>query len=76
MLRLEPKLMLSLFVPTCNSIKDHIASIVQLADIHYLFLVGGFAESQVLQKAIRDEFNKRVRDIVTGSSSLIIIEGV
>lgn len=63
MLRLEARLMLGLFKPTCEAIREHIANVLDhrsLDNVRYLFLVGGFAESQVLQKAVRDEFSNRV----------------
>lgn len=63
MLRLEARLMLALFRPTCEAIREHIAAVLDhrgLKNVRYLFLVGGFAESQVLQKAIRDEFHSKV----------------
>ncbi|XP_028966949.1 uncharacterized protein LOC100899882 [Galendromus occidentalis] len=78
MLRLEPRLMMTLFKPTCEAIKDHIAAVLNhqnLVDTHYLFLVGGFAESQVLQKAVREEFKNRVKVIVPQGVSMAILRG-
>lgn len=57
--------MLALFRPTCEAIREHIANVLDhraLENVRYLFLVGGFAESQVLQKAVRDEFNSKVNE--------------
>lgn len=78
MLRLEPAAMLDLFRPTVASIKQHISSVLgnpRLGAIHYLFLVGGFAESQLLQKELRDAFSSQVRVIIPQGVSLAILRG-
>ncbi|XP_022666555.1 uncharacterized protein LOC111252621 isoform X2 [Varroa destructor] len=78
MLRLEARLMLALFRPTCEAIREHIAAVLDhrgLKNVRYLFLVGGFAESQVLQKAIRDEFHSKVKVIIPQGVSMAILRG-
>ncbi|KAH8019251.1 hypothetical protein HPB51_018478 [Rhipicephalus microplus] len=67
MLRLEPAAMRELFRPTLARIKEHIGSVLgdpHLGAIHYLFLVGGFAESQMLQKELREAFTPHTRVII------------
>ncbi|CAA9997067.1 unnamed protein product, partial [Nesidiocoris tenuis] len=43
--------------------------------ISYLFLVGGFAESQILQEAIRDHFSGVVHIIIPQAVSLSVLKG-
>ena len=45
------------------------------AGIEYLFLVGGFAESPVLQWEVRKEFVKQVKIITPQDVSLTILKG-
>ena len=46
-----------------------------VADTEYLFLVGGFAESQVLQLHLRREFGHLVKIIIPQDVSLTILKG-
>ncbi|KAL1424150.1 hypothetical protein MTO96_003648 [Rhipicephalus appendiculatus] len=78
MLRLEPAAMRELFRPTLARIKEHIGSVFgdpHLGAIHYLFLVGGFAESQMLQKELREAFTPHTRVIIPQGVSLAILRG-
>lgn len=78
MLRLEPAAMTELFRPTVTNIKQHISNVLnnpRIGTIHYLFLVGGFAESQILQKDIRDAFSGQVKVIIPQGVSLAILRG-
>ncbi|XP_075738050.1 heat shock 70 kDa protein 12A isoform X2 [Rhipicephalus microplus] len=78
MLRLEPAAMRELFRPTLARIKEHIGSVLgdpHLGAIHYLFLVGGFAESQMLQKELREAFTPHTRVIIPQGVSLAILRG-
>lgn len=43
--------------------------------MQYMFLVGGFAESEVLQKHIRDAFSHRVRVVIPQGTGLAILRG-
>ena len=61
MLRLTPAGMLKLFQPTLDNIVRVIREIFDneeysVGTVEYIFLVGGFAESPLLQKHIRDAF--------------------
>lgn len=59
MLRLMPAAMRQLFQPTMDRIKQHIGDMLnnpKICDISHLFLVGGFADSQVLQQELRKAF--------------------
>lgn len=44
--------------------------------IEYLFLVGGFAESAMLQAEIRKEFGKQVKVVIPQEASLAILKGM
>ena len=61
MLRLTPVGMQKLFEPTLDNIVRVIKEIFaneenSVGTVEYIFLVGGFAESPLLQKHIRDAF--------------------
>lgn len=78
MLRLEPSAMFSLFQNTVHMIKQHIANILNnttLGKIDYIFLVGGFAESQFVQKEIRDAFFPHLKVVIPQGVSLAIVKG-
>ncbi|XP_022252151.1 heat shock 70 kDa protein 12A-like [Limulus polyphemus] len=78
MLRLEPSAMMNLFQPTVHHIRQQIANILNnpnIGAIDYIFLVGGFAESQILQKEIRDNFSPRLKVIIPQGVSLAIVKG-
>lgn len=78
MLRLLPSVMMNLFEPVVSAIIHHIQELLRvptLSNIKYLFLVGGFAESAVLQDAIRNAFRSNVRVIIPQDVSLTILKG-
>lgn len=78
MLRLLPSVMMSLFEPVISAIIHHIQElflIPELSNIEYLFLVGGFAESAVLQDAVRNAFRSNIRVIIPQNVSLTILQG-
>ncbi|KAK9508986.1 hypothetical protein O3M35_006410 [Rhynocoris fuscipes] len=78
-LKIHPSLMLLLFQPTLDKITEHIEAVLssrRLDDaISYLFLVGGFSESQILQEAIKDHFSNRVHIIIPQAVSLSVLKG-
>lgn len=78
MIRLLTPAMNRLFDPVVNTIVKHIHRILSHsnhAHIQYLFLVGGFAESPVLQRAIREAFGSSIRIIIPHDMSLCILKG-
>ena len=78
MLRLQPSVMMTLFEPIVDSIIRHISELLlipELSRIEYLFLVGGFSESPVLQEAIRNEFRNYLRVVIPQDVSLTILKG-
>ncbi|KAK2190301.1 hypothetical protein NP493_79g06007 [Ridgeia piscesae] len=78
MLRLMPDAMRRLFVPTLEKIRAAIGDVLNtpyVKDIDYMFLVGGFAESQVLQLELRREFGHLLKVIIPQDVSLTILKG-
>ena len=78
MLRFQQRVMMALFNPIVSSIVRHIADLLlipELTRIEYLFLVGGFSESPVLQDAIRNEFRNHLRVVIPQDVSLSILKG-
>ncbi|CAF4434094.1 unnamed protein product, partial [Adineta steineri] len=67
-----------LFHPTVEKIKSTIGDVLNSPDvkgIHYLFLVGGFAESPILQHEIRRAFSSILKVIIPQDVSLTILKG-
>lgn len=77
MLRLLYPAMMRLFDPVVSTIIKHIHRVISHTQSHiqYLFLVGGFAESSVLQHAVRESFSDTLRVIIPHDMSLCILKG-
>lgn len=76
MLRLSPEAMRRLFRSTLDHIKQAIGEVLNtIKDIKYLFLVGGFAESPVLQHEIRHEFSHILKILIPQDVALTILKG-
>nr|KAG5693826.1 hypothetical protein BaRGS_004434 [Batillaria attramentaria] len=78
MLRLAPPAMRRLFAPTLISIRQAIGDVLNhpnTRDLRYLFLVGGFAESPMLQHEIRREFGHLVTVLIPQDVSLAVLRG-
>ncbi|CAF1160163.1 unnamed protein product [Rotaria sordida] len=78
MMRLTPEAMKRLFHPTIEKIKATIGEVLNTPDvkgIQYLFLVGGFAESPILQHEIRRSFSSILKVIIPQDVSLTILKG-
>ena len=59
---LGPKAMKKLFEPVLNGIVKHLNNLLKHRVFHglqFFFLVGGFAESAILQESMRRNFNRR-----------------
>ncbi|XP_068081163.1 heat shock 70 kDa protein 12A isoform X2 [Anabrus simplex] len=77
-LRLQPNVMRELFKPTLGKIIQYIRDVLDSPRVHgiqFLFLVGGFAESQLLQNEVRQAFSDRLRVIIPQGVSLTILRG-
>ncbi|XP_054167177.1 heat shock 70 kDa protein 12A-like [Oppia nitens] len=78
MLRLDPTVMQQLFAPVAKQIISHIWDILNskhVKDVTFLFLVGGFSESHILQTHIRNAFSSRLKVIIPQSPNLAILRG-
>ena len=78
MLRISPELMKELFQPVLLKIIDHVAVLIskpEVQGVRFLFLVGGFAESPLLQAAVRDAFCSKLKVIIPQDVGLTILKG-
>ncbi|XP_073439484.1 heat shock 70 kDa protein 12B isoform X3 [Dendrobates tinctorius] len=78
MLRMSSEAMNELFQPTIQQIVQHIGDLVnkpEVSGIKYLFLVGGFAESPMLQNAVQSAFSEVCRVIIPQDVGLTILKG-
>ncbi|XP_062286343.1 heat shock 70 kDa protein 12A isoform X2 [Scomber scombrus] len=78
MLRMNPDAMNSLFKPTIDHIIQHLNDLFdkpEVSDIKFLFLVGGFAESPLLQHAVQNMLQGRSRIIIPHDVGLTILKG-
>nr|XP_020463194.1 heat shock 70 kDa protein 12A isoform X3 [Monopterus albus] len=78
MLRMSPDAMNSLFKPTIDHIIQHLTELFEkpeVSNIKFLFLVGGFAESPLLQQAVQNMLQGRSRIIIPHDVGLTILKG-
>lgn len=78
LLRINPDVMKELFAPVVKQIIQHIRVLLStrsVSDVTHLFLVGGFAESPLLQSAVRDAFGSQMQIIIPNDVSLTILKG-
>ncbi|XP_059506660.1 heat shock 70 kDa protein 12B isoform X2 [Stegostoma tigrinum] len=78
MLQMTPQAIAELFQPTVRQVVDHIETLMKKPEVRgvkFLFLVGGFAESPVLQLAVQRAFSPCCRVIVPQDVGLTILKG-
>ncbi|KAM9324881.1 heat shock 70 kDa protein 12A [Gastrophryne carolinensis] len=78
MLRMNPDAMNALFKPTVDHIIQHLTELFQkpeVSGVKFLFLVGGFAESPLLQQAVQQAFGSQCRVIIPHDVGLTILKG-
>ncbi|NWX39310.1 HS12B protein, partial [Steatornis caripensis] len=78
MLRMSAEAMSELFQPTITQIIKHIDDLLkkpEVQGIKFLFLVGGFAESAMLQRAVQAAFGPACRVIIPQDVGLTILKG-
>uniref|UniRef100_W5LE52 Heat shock protein 12B n=1 Tax=Astyanax mexicanus TaxID=7994 RepID=W5LE52_ASTMX len=78
MLRLTTEAMNELFQPTISNIIKHIENLMQKEEVkgvRFLFLVGGFAESPMLQRAVQNALGQHCRIIIPQDVGLTILKG-
>ena len=47
-----------------------------ILDLKYMFLVGGFAESPILQREMRHEFGARLKVLIPQDVALTVLKGL
>ena len=75
---LEPKIMRELFEPVLGDIVAHLSNLFakeELSEVETVFLVGGFADSLILQERIKRQFSKSYRIMVPPNASLAVVQG-
>ncbi|XP_069756131.1 heat shock 70 kDa protein 12A isoform X1 [Narcine bancroftii] len=78
MLRMNSDAMNALFKPTVDHIAQHLLNLFQnpeVSGLKFLFLVGGFAESPLLQQAIQSTLADKCRVIIPHDVGLTILKG-
>uniref|UniRef100_A0AAX7UYF8 Heat shock protein 12B n=1 Tax=Astatotilapia calliptera TaxID=8154 RepID=A0AAX7UYF8_ASTCA len=78
MLQLTQEAMNELFQPTISKIVKHIEELMikpEVRGVRFLFLVGGFAESPMLQKAVQKALGRTCRIIIPHDVGLTILKG-
>ena len=75
---LGPNAMKQLFEPVVNGIVRHMTNLFRkpaLNNISCLFMVGGFAESAILQDAIQRAFGSRCKILIPNYASIAVVQG-
>ena len=75
-LRIHGELFQSFFKTPVEDILNHAEALVKtVPGLQTILLVGGFAESPVLQQAVKDKFKDRIKVIVPIDPSLCVMKG-
>ena len=77
-LALSSAMMKKLFSPTLEHVKDHLKGLLQeskVSKVKTMLLVGGFADSALLQKEIKNTFSKSVRVLIPNHASIAVVQG-
>jgi len=77
-LALSSKVMRRLFAPVIEDIKKHLRSLQrnsQLSKVKTMLLVGGFADSALLQKEIKSEFSRKSRVLIPNNAAIAVVQG-
>ena len=77
-LALSSEVMKNLFAPVIEDIKKHLRSLQrnpQLLKVTTMLLVGGFADSALLQKEIKSEFSRKVRILIPNHAAIAVVQG-
>ena len=70
--------MKNLFEPVVKGIVSHMRELIrsrQLKNVKCLFMVGGFAESPILQQAIQQAFSSRCKILIPNYASIAVVQG-
>ena len=77
-LALSSGVMRQLFVPVIEDIKKHLRSLQrnpQLSKVKTMLLVGGFADSALIQKEIKSEFSRKFRVLIPNHAAIAVVQG-
>lgn len=78
-LSLSSEMMQKLFRPTLQRIKDHLKGLLQqpkLSKVKTVLLVGGFADSALLQKEAKSTYSsRRIRVLIPNHASIAVVQG-
>ena len=76
-LRIQATHFRSFFDAAIKDIVNHVEELVEIVPgpLEVILLVGGFAESPILQKAIKDQFGQRFSIIIPIDASLCVMKG-
>lgn len=77
-LSLSSGVMRKLFDPVVQDIKKHLKTLQQrpqLSDVQIMLLVGGFADSALLQREIKSEFSGKLRVLIPNHATVAVVEG-
>jgi len=75
---LSPRIMVGLFSPVLEAMKGHLLTLLtrpQLSMVRTMLLVGGFADSPVLQQEIKNEFAEKCRVIIPRNADKAVVQG-
>ena len=75
---LSSRIMKKQFEPVLEAMKEHLAVLLskpELSRVKVMLLVGGFAESLLVQEDIKNEFAKRCRVIVPRDAASAVVQG-
>jgi len=77
-LSLSSGMMKKLFSTVVERIKEHLKKLhkkSQLSKVQIMLLVGGFAESALLQEEIKNEFSGRCKILIPNHASIAVVQG-
>ena len=77
-LSLRPNAMIQLFQPVVSGIIKHMTELFRcpaLDNVSCLFMVGGFAESVILQEAIKTAFSSKCKVLIPNYASIAVVQG-
>jgi len=77
-LALSSEVMIKLFLPVIEDIKQHLRSLLrnpQLSRVKTMLLVGGFADSALLQKKMKSEFSRKSRVLIPNHAAIAVVQG-
>ena len=77
-LSLSSGVMKQLFAPVVEGIKRHLKTLQReskLSKVQTMLLVGGFADSALLQKELKSEFSRKFRVLIPNHATIAVVEG-